>query len=84
MELDLNLSHLPDEILLRIFLKISSERDLSNLSMVCRTFHSISMEDLLWKEVCFGKFMACRKEDSKTWRNYFFERKKKKFRKIRN
>ena len=44
----MELIDLPNENLLEIFKHLSANKDISNVSLVCKRFNQISCDDLLW------------------------------------
>lgn len=47
-------NNIPNEVVLHIF-RYLSVRDLSNVSLVCRSFKMITDDDELWKSKCNSK-----------------------------
>ena len=44
----MELIDLPNETLLEIFKHLSANKDISNVSLVCKRFNQISCDDLIW------------------------------------
>ena len=44
------LSVMPDELLVHIFSYLPTKKDIFSISLVCKAFHGLSEDDLLWKK----------------------------------
>jgi len=65
-----SLYNLSEEILL-VLMSFLSPKNLASFARVCKLFHALSVEELLWKEKIVKKWKLTKKPESETWRELF-------------